>query len=407
MFFSVFRKFIDIFRLKKYIESREKLLKEIRTKELITVVFVIHEVAMWKTENLYLAMLKHPRFNPIICPAITNEDLPKSAFKKYNALISYLIEKGYPYKEVRFIRDLHPDITFYGKTYNDIYSNTLWIDANPGLIMHQQYGFMNTNMHSLFNHDLLNYASQFFVENEIMVKTISPHLKTKGNNLVITGTTVMDELLKPMTNYDNPWRNVDTKKKKIIWAPHFSIKDGTSWVNFSSFCEICDDMISFAKKYVDKVDFAFKPHPLLYSTLIQEWGVEKTDNYYQIWRDMPNTQYVDDGYMGLFSNSDALIHDCGSFMMEYLYMHKPVCYTLVRSNKLTGLNEFAQSALDVHIHAYTPQMIEDFIIDVIKGKDRLKKERENFFISSLLPPHGKSACTNIINSILGIEEYSA
>jgi len=407
MDFSVFRKIIETFKLKKYVESRKRLLKDIRAKRLITVVFVIHEVAMWKTENLYLAMLKHPRFNPVICPAITNEDLPKSAFKKYNALISYLTEKGYPYKEVRFIRDLHPDITFYGKTYNDIYSNTLWIDANPGLIMHQQYGFMNTNMHTLFNHDLLNYASQFFVENEIMVKTISPHLKNKGRNLVITGTTVMDELLKPMMKYDNPWRNVDSKKKKIIWAPHFSIKEGTSWVNFSSFCEICYVMIEFAKKYADKVDFAFKPHPLLYSTLIQEWGIEKTDKYYQVWKDMPNTQYVDGGYMGLFSNSDALIHDCGSFMMEYLYMHKPVCYTLVRSNKLFGLNEFAQSALNVHVQAYNPNMIEDFIIDVIEGKDRLKKEREDFYRSSLLPPHGKSACANIINSILGIEEYSA
>lgn len=407
MSFAFFRKLINIIRIRRYVDSRKELLKDIQSKEFITVVFVIHEVAMWKTENLYLAMLKHPRFNPIICPAVTNEDLPNSAFKKYNALIAYLNDKGYPYKEVRFIRDLRPDITFYGKTYNDIYSNTLWIDANPGVIMHQQYGFMNTNMHTLFNHDLLNYASRFFVENEIMVKTISPHLKTRGKNLTVTGTTVMDELMKPMASYANPWKNIDSNKKKIIWAPHFSIKVGTSWVNFSSFCEVCDDMISLAKKYADKVDFAFKPHPLLYSTLIKEWGGEKTDNYYHIWRDMPNTQYVDGEYIGLFQNSDALIHDCGSFMMEYLYMHKPVCYTLVRNNKLFDLNEFAQAALNVHVKAYNTDMIEEFIIDVIEGRDSLCNERENFFRSSLVPPHGKSACTNIINSILGIEEYSA
>ena len=35
----------------------------------------------------------------------------------------------------------------------------------------------------------------------------------------------------------------------------------------------------------------------------------------------------------------------------------------------------------------------------------MKSEREHFYNKYLIPPHGKTACENIINAILGQEEY--
>ena len=45
--------------------------------------------------------------------------------------------------------------------------------------------------------------------------------------------------------------------------------------------------------------------------------------------------------------------------------------------------------------------IYSFILDVINGIDPLKEEKEKFYNDSLTPPNGKTACENIINSILG------
>ena len=60
----------------------------------------------------------------------------------------------------------------------------------------------------------------------------------------------------------------------------------------------------------------------------------------------------------------------------------------------------------MHYKAYENDEIEQFVVDVIDGRDEKKNERECFFKNYLVPPNGKTACENIMNSILGIAEYS-
>ena len=49
--------------------------------------------------------------------------------------------------------------------------------------------------------------------------------------------------------------------------------------------------------------------------------------------------------------------------------------------------------------------IEKFVQNVIDDIDPRKEEREQFFKDYLLPPHGRSACENIIAAILGEYPY--
>jgi DivIVA domain-containing protein len=62
----------------------------------------------------------------------------------------------------------------------------------------------------------------------------------------------------------------------------------------------------FAEKYADRIQWAFKPHPLLRDTLYQhpDWGKERTDAYYGRWESMPNTQLETGAYVELFKQSD-------------------------------------------------------------------------------------------------------
>ena len=46
---------------KRYVLPRKA--KDLRKKKIIKVLFVLHELGSWKTENLYLHMREHPRFD--------------------------------------------------------------------------------------------------------------------------------------------------------------------------------------------------------------------------------------------------------------------------------------------------------------------------------------------------------
>ena len=65
------------------------------------------------------------------------------------------------------------------------------------------------------------------------------------------------------------------------------------------------------------------------------------------------------------------------------------------------INEITREAKSLHYRGDNEQAIEQFIVDVVKGVDPMKKQREEFFMKHLTPKGGQTACQNIINAILG------
>jgi CDP-glycerol glycerophosphotransferase (TagB/SpsB family) len=160
-------------------------------------------------------------------------------------------------------------------------------------------------------------------------------------------------------------------------------------------------MINLANKYKDNIQIAFKPHPLLLTKLYKVWGKKKTDDYYAQWVNGENTQLVLGDYVSLFMLSDALVHDCSSFTVEYHYTRKPVMYLTKDEHHADGLNDFGKMAFDLHYKGSCEEDIEAFINDVIEGRDEMKEKRKKFYNDYLLPPNGNSASENIIKAILG------
>ena len=70
-----------------------------------------------------------------------------------------------------------------------------------------------------------------------------------------------------------------------------------------------------------------------------------------------------------------------------------------------NLSKFVNEAFNLHYKGNTQEDIENFINNVIDGTDPMKDQREEYYQAQLLSPYGKTASENIINSILGIEEY--
>ena len=132
------------------------------------------------------------------------------------------------------------------------------------------------------------------------------------------------------------------------------------------------------------------------------WGKEKTDQYYTFWETSPNTQLEEGKYLGLFMHSDAMIHDCVSFTIEYLYTRNPVLFLCRKGDETEdNLNSFAKRAKYCHYFAHHEQDIQSFIEYVISGDDKMLPERESFYKENLVPPGEQNSVNNIIDAILG------
>lgn len=308
----------------------------------------------------------------------------------------------------KVFHDISPDIIFYQKPYEVVYrKNILFWNHFKSLFCYVYYAFHSSDVSWSVNLPLFDYSWQQYFENTLAA---SPHrlslMHDKGKQAVVTGLPIQDQLSQPKAKYVDPWKKQEHSKKRIIYAPHHTIgNEHLSGLALSSFLENGEIMLQLMHKYEDKVQWAFKPHPLLYTKLIKIWGKEKTDRYYDEWRISENSQYENGEYDALFKYSDAMVHDCCSFTIEYHYTRNPVMFLLRQHGREVTYNEFGQKAFDLHYKGYTKEDIEQFIQNVINGIDPMKEERETFYNEHLLPPHGKTACENIINAILGEAEY--
>ena len=376
-----------------------------RRKDKIRILFVLQYLAEWKTELLYLEMKKHPRIEPIIgiipCLEMSGEE---------NKLKEYCKDKGYDYlsldPEKTLVSQVQPDFIIHQKPYvHLIYEKHLIINNISVPCIMLPYGIHTTLEAYGINSYLSLRSWRHFYENQ---STLDAHKKVhrlRGINFRVTGLPFLDTLIQPSDQFPDPWQ--DKKgRKRIIYAPHHTVpplfKKG---YNFSTFIENGEFMLEMRRKYENQVYFVFKPHPLLYNKLVRIWGKEKTDAYYASWRNAPNSHIEEGQYLDLFKHSDAMIHDCGAFMVEYLFTGNPVMYLINEKYSNENLSPYVKRAFELHKKGRTHADIEQFIQNIIDGVDEKREERSKFYVEELLPPYGKTASQNIINAILGVEDY--
>lgn len=169
------------------------------------------------------------------------------------------------------------------------------------------------------------------------------------------------------------------QRKRIIIAPHHTIFPGRNNITYGHFLEYADLLLRLPELF-PQVDFVFRPHPLLMQTLQNPaaWGPVKTKAWFSALAAHANVELQEGGdYLATFVDSDALIHDCGSFIAEYLFTDNPCCYMWdTRTDVFEQFSALGRECLEVHTVAKTGQQILDFITEVvIGGHDTLKDRR--------------------------------
>lgn len=395
------KEFIKTFKWRAFHAFLSLRVRQIRRKDRIRFGFMLQELSQWKTESLYKAMLAHPRFDPVLCISPCLE-IPGAE----NRLIDYCRQKGYqfvwldPDKTIQ--EQMRIDMVLPEKPYRSQVYEMHRMERNriiPFVIIMYYLGTITEDWVVNQRPNLLCWRQ--FVDNESVRKAWSKVHRLKGLTYAVTGLPLMDELLTPREELPEVWPVTDGRKR-IIYAPHHTVSDlHLEGIGYSTFLDYCDAMLELRDRYGDKVYFVFKPHPSLRRKLLKLWGEEQTEAYYQKW-EKPGFSHIEQGaYLSLFKYSDAMIHDCGSFTLEYMYMDNPVMYLVRDESHTANMIPYAKEAFNLHYKGKCVTDIESFIQDVIKGNDPLKEKRASFKQRHLLPPNGRTACENIIHSILG------
>lgn len=386
------------------------LVRRLRRKERINVVFFAMSLPMWRHQHLYEKMAIHSRFNPtiVILPSCSYAEEQQTSDVK--GLKEYFDSKKIPYVlgiqdngstyEVR--RNLSPDILFYPQPYWGMFIDDLtYNNFYDKLLCYTPYAFWTSKDEWSYAQALQKMAWKLFYSTELHRIDAVKYSPVKDSNVDVVGYPTSDDFLH--SEHHDVWKPQLSPKKRVIWAAHFTIFPG-GYLNQSNFLWMAEFMLDIARKYQNKVQFVFKPHPRLYTELVKhpDWGESKAAEYYHLWETMENTQIETGEFIDLFMTSDAMIHDCGSFSVEYHYSGNPVLYVATDfERQLEEKNDFGKLAMNQHYVGRKKEDIIEFIESVVLGgNDPMKEGRVQFKKDYLLPPNGKSVADNIMDVFL-------
>lgn len=393
-------------------KKHKQLIEKIKTKKRIRVVFLVMHKSMWKVDPVFQKMLTDPFFEPLIlvCPYIFYGE--ERMWDDMRECFDYFEAKGYPsylsykHQERRWISldELAPDILFFtnphnltrNEYYEGAYSNYLSCYI-PYFILTTTHGRDN----SIYNQFFHNSMWKIFMPHQFSMDCAYAISANNAQNCMLTGYPACEVFLKNQCGKKEAWKVQLRPKKKIIFAPHHTIHE--SELKLSNFLAVAENMVVYAERYKDDVQWSFKPHPILKSKLYEHplWGVVKTDRYYNYWASQEFTQYDDGEYSGLFLQSDAIIHDCGSFIAEYLFVQKPCAYIAINGEiQLRSINQFGKIALNSYVKIESVDDLEIFIVSIKNGDISINEDHRRFYSAYIAPFYlNSNPTTEIIEAI--------
>jgi len=376
---------ISLFRYNSFlIKNRQKkelkrLKCKVKNNEKIKVLFLVIHHSVWKLDEVFQKMMNDDLFQPqiLICPyTIYGEE---QMHDDMNSAFDFFLNKKYPVEKTlnddgTWIKlNTMDDIVFFTNPYpltmTEYYHNPL----RNKLSCYVPYYFMATN-HAGEAKDIY---STFFLSN--VWKVFWPHnyhfnmhkmfSQNKAKNALISGYPSCEPLVLKKNNTQGIWKKQSQVKKKVIIAPHHTIAHSDDYT-LSSFLELADFFQELALKYQDKVQWSFKPHPILRPNLNKhpKWGVKKTDEYYGFWKKNDFTQLDEGAYIDLFNQSDAIMHDSSSFICEYAFTGKPALFLMKKEKAKMMVNEFGKMFLSNYQIGKSKTLIESFVNAIIAGE---------------------------------------
>jgi hypothetical protein len=375
-----------------------KFKKKKAKKPPLKVMFVILHQSIWKMDAVFLKMRDDPLFEPIIliAPYILygEEHMIENMEETFNyfKIKDYPVVKSYDAESKTYLdieKWIKPDLIFMSNphqlTKSEYYENLYDNYVCYYIPYSHQISQADDNYHSQYNQPFHNAMHRIFSPHATAKKIHEDYSDKKGLNVNVVGYPIMEAFLDKSYQPKEVWKASEHKKIRIIWAPHHTID--TPYLPYANFLNCHAFFQELVSLFKDKVQWAFKPHPILKVKLMEhaDWGEEKTKKYWEFWEKHENCQLEEGEYLDLFLSSDAMIHDSGSFLAEYLYVNKPVLYLASNENIRKYFNPFGVEAFEACAHAANEEEILSFIHSLLNKIDDMKEQRLHFLEKNIFP----------------------
>lgn len=357
---------------------------KIKRGEKIRVAFLHMYATEIQDLNLFELMLTSPFFDPyfIVVPVLFGDQ--QHLVFNYNRTLNELTNRYGASRVLSGYDTLTFDCTDYTDRFDLASTNTpydgltkeyfgsrYWTSRGVP-VLYIPYFYMGLCRVTRENLQMIdfNFFWKVFVPNYYTKSLAKEYMANRGNNVIVTGY--------PKFDYLSTINTTPHKRKQIVLAPHHLI--GNSVLDRGGFREYAHLLQRLPSKY-PQVDFIFRPHPQLFETLKKYWSTDDIDNWIKRLLLNKNVTYsVEGDYLSLLANSDALIHDCGSFVAEYLYFNKPCAYIYRKGVDYKAMQlKLGIQCLEKYYPINDDNDWYHFIEDVvIKGNDVGKDKRENF-----------------------------
>lgn len=381
-------------------------IKQIQTKKKVNIVFLVVYDSVFPAKPLLEKMLDDELFEPkiLIIPDILRGEanLFYQLEKSYNHFVELygkeLVLNSFDNERKEFVDyvglfDMACFANPYDNMTNRLYSIEYFFD-NKVLPIYINYGTMPDYyaINHIINLKSLNLCWKVFVDTKENLEDVIRYSDLKGKNAVFSGYCKMDSL-------DNV-RKIKLNRKKIIIAPHHTVNNEE--FPLSNFIKYSEFFLELPYIYPE-VDFVFRPHPLLFLTLSKSefWGGQRVKDYINKMSSIPNVEYQNGGdYFETFVNSSGIIHDCSSFLMEYLYTGKPACYMLKNEKETEKIfSSIGRKCLEYYYKAFDKKDIINFINNVVLDeKDYLGESRVIFSHNEIMVNY-PNVSSFIVNNI--------
>lgn len=402
---------------KRYAELERACRARLAAGNRLRVCFIVCDVSMFSAEPVYQAMCQDSRFEPFIAivPRVSRgESFLRATLAKTVSVLSarYSGVRSLYDPDTRVAQSLEgqADVVFTSVIYNDqtlerYTALPLSRFALLACIPYVYSGLFKVNVKRTVFLPQIALMWRIFLPTQQTVDLWTECNPLLRGAAVLNGYVKMDRLAGINVRSSRP--------KTVILAPHHSLPSGTdSPLTLSTFLTHADFFLKLPGLYPE-IHFIFRPHPLLFTRLATSdwWGPERVESYCKAMEAFPNVEFQRGGdYFDAFVNSDALIHDCGSFLAEYFYTGHPQCYLLADDATIDReFLPFGKKLLEHVNRAYSSDEIRSFIETVVlAGNDPGRQERDALARKEVCVYHpyaAKRTIDDVFAGILGGSSY--
>lgn len=306
--------------------------------------------------------------------------------KDWGADIAFDFLKNYSYEYINArkqdgswvsLKGLHPDYVFYQRPYNihlpKIYRSNRVV--RYAKICYVPYAYKVATNNIGLTRDFIKDVYFYYAANDIEVELVQQKVRHKE-----TWAKVYDlgypSLEKVCFLYESIGQDVMSartaqKLLQVIWTPRWTreIEAGKG-----HFLEYKDEFLKFAKRN-EEISFVFRPHPLTFQNMIEKGYMTETEvtMYKMACHEQSNVELDEShDYLLTFIESDILVCDISSIIIEFFLTGKPIIYC--RSD-IEKTSDFAQISETFYV-CNTWEEIEKNLILLLSGIDPLKSMRE-------------------------------